>query len=93
MIVCPYCKNKIERVGDDEHEVARQEWITENSHAWYEIGKELKNKRQMLGITVRRVANAVGVSPATIRKFEEGRPVRAGRIIECAFRMFLELAG
>ncbi|OPX86077.1 MAG: helix-turn-helix protein [Pelotomaculum sp. PtaB.Bin104] len=93
MFICPTCKTKIEHIFDEMREIQRQEWIADCSQGWLEIGRELKNKRQMLGITVRRVADAVGVSPATIRKFEEGKPVRSGRIIESAFRMFLELAG
>jgi len=94
-MICPVCNSQFDVTGLDEagREVQRQEWIAENAQEWLEIGRELKNKRQILGITAKKVANAIGISSSTLKKFEEGRPVRAGKIVENAYRMFLELAG
>ncbi|OPY60519.1 MAG: hypothetical protein A4E56_02647 [Pelotomaculum sp. PtaU1.Bin065] len=94
-MICPICNGEFDAIGLDEgaREAARREWIAECSQEWLEIGRELKNKRQILGIAAKKVANAIGISSSTLKKFEDGRPVRAGRIVENAYRMYLELAG
>jgi len=66
-------------------EMARREFIKENTPEWKAVGSILKGRREDLGMSIKHVATSIGVSPSVIRNFEAGRPVQRGKLVEKAY--------
>lgn len=72
--------------------VSREEYVAVmQAGEWAEIGGELKEEREALGVTIAEASRNIGVSPSTLSRFEKGNPVKAARIIENGYRMYLRL--
>jgi ribosome-binding protein aMBF1 (putative translation factor) len=70
----------------------REMWIAQQTDKWTGIGRVYQEKRDQLGISRRKAAEALGISPSRLGKFENGDPVRDAKLIENAYRMFLDLS-
>ncbi|RAV19507.1 helix-turn-helix domain-containing protein [Paenibacillus contaminans] len=71
--------------------LSRDEFITANELDWAEIGRQLQEDRITYQITLSDAAKRIGIAASTLRRFENGEPVRSARIIESAYEMMLEV--
>ncbi|WP_289354806.1 helix-turn-helix transcriptional regulator [Paenibacillus sp. S-12] len=72
--------------------VSREEYVAvKQAGEWAEVGGELKEEREALGVTIAEASRNIGVSPSTLSRFEKGNPVRSARVIENGYRMYLRL--
>ncbi|WP_166238484.1 helix-turn-helix domain-containing protein [Paenibacillus turpanensis] len=75
---------------EDERCLERERWIEEQHEKWFDIGSELMNHRLSLGVTATQVAEKMGISLSRLRNFEQGLPVKEAKLIENAYRLYLE---
>ena len=58
---------------------------------WQNTGTRFRNARDALNISRRQMRPLIGISEATIARFERGRPIKARTIVEAAYRTALRL--
>jgi len=56
-------------------EETRGEWIEKQAPSWLEHGQAYKRIREQRGFSMRKVAKDICISPARLKKFENGLPV------------------
>lgn len=69
----------------------REQYIQENTKAWSKRGAAFKERRTRIGLSRSRVAESIGTSESTLRRFELGYPITRSELIERAYEIFLEL--
>ncbi len=73
-------------------QVTREEFVSKMSEGpWASKGAGFRTLRLAEGISVRGIANSLGVSDSTIRRFESGKPVMAARLLANAYTLALNL--
>lgn len=65
--------------------------IQEHTKEWQDTGTKLRNARDSLNVSRRQMRSLIGISEATIARFERGLPVKARNIVEHAYRTALRL--
>ena len=55
--------------------------VADNTEKWKEEGESFKGARRSLNISRTDIAKNIGVSPATLGKYENGQPVRSRNIL------------
>ncbi|WP_257349073.1 helix-turn-helix domain-containing protein [Pseudalkalibacillus decolorationis] len=65
-------------------------FIIENQKEWYQRGLPFKEAREEKGLPMSFVANELGISPGRLKRFENGDPVSDSRLIEKAYKMWLD---
>ncbi|WP_110930586.1 helix-turn-helix domain-containing protein [Paenibacillus bouchesdurhonensis] len=71
--------------------MTREGYVQAKSLEWALVGSSFKDARESLGLSAAFVASGIGISESTLRRFENGTPVMAARVIEKAYEMFLYL--
>lgn len=67
----------------------RNEWIATQSQNWEYLGQYFKDMRELLGLSVKHVAKCLAVSPARIKRFESGQPVRDANLLCSAYNLLI----
>lgn len=68
-----------------------RQYIAEHAQEWQNTGTRFRNARDALNISRRQMRPLIGISEATIARFEHGRPIKARTIVEAAYRTALRL--
>lgn len=68
-----------------------RQYIAEHAQEWQDTGTRFRNARDALNISRRQMRPLIGISEATIARFERGRPIKARTIVEAAYRTALRL--
>ncbi|WP_169835252.1 helix-turn-helix domain-containing protein [Planococcus faecalis] len=68
----------------------RELHILVNERTWQEKGALIKEMRESYGITIKDMANHIGISPARVKRFETGQPVNDAKLIEAAYRNYFK---
>ena len=68
-----------------------RQYIAEHAQEWQNTGTRFRNARDALNISRRQMRPLIGISEATIARFERGRPIKARTIVEAAYRTALRL--
>ncbi|WP_025717895.1 helix-turn-helix domain-containing protein [Paenibacillus sp. 1-18] len=71
--------------------LTREQYVAKKAGEWAEKGARFKERRETHRLTLTKVAEALGISPSTLRRFELGHPVQAANIIEKAYEMYFDL--
>ncbi|MGR6760886.1 helix-turn-helix domain-containing protein [Paenibacillus sp. T2-29] len=71
--------------------LTREQYVAKKAGEWAEKGARFKERRETHRLTLTKVAEALGISPSTLRRFELGQPVRSSNIIEKAYDMYFDL--
>lgn len=71
--------------------MTREGYVQAKSLEWALVGSSFKDARENLGLSAAYVAGGIGISESTLRRFENGTPVLAAKVIEKAYVMFLHL--
>lgn len=69
----------------------REQYIQENTQVWVERGTAFKERRTRIGLSRSRVAESIGTSESTLRRFELGYPVTRSELVARAYEIYLEL--
>ncbi|WP_223068097.1 helix-turn-helix domain-containing protein [Paenibacillus caui] len=69
--------------------VPREEYTKAKAPEWASVGAAYREARKGLNLTIQKVATEIGVSSSTLARFEKGVPVRASRLIENAYGLYL----
>lgn len=69
----------------------REQYIQENTQVWVERGTAFKERRTRMGLSRSRVAESIGTSESTLRRFELGYPVTRSELVARAYEIYLEL--
>ena len=64
--------------------------IAKYTEEWKKTGANFKHKRQALNVYLRTLRGMIGVSEKTIRRFENGLPVKNRKIIETSYSTALD---
>lgn len=64
--------------------------IAEHTEEWKKTGANFKHKRQALNVYLRTLRGMIGISEKTIRRFENGLPVKNRKIIEASYSTALD---
>lgn len=59
----------------------REDWIADNQSEWFWKGLALKSKRDEYGVTLKFMADVLGVSQSRLKRFEAGEPVRDAKLL------------
>lgn len=78
-------------VKNESVQKQREAFIATHRNEWKKKGKQHRYIREKLGISKRKLANYIGLSPSVISKFEEGEPLERSRFVEMAYRAALTL--
>jgi len=68
-----------------------RQYVAEHSKEWQDIGNRFRNARDSLNISRRQMRSLIGISEATIARFERGHSIKARNIVEAAYRTALRL--
>ena len=68
-----------------------RKYVEEHTKEWQDIGTKLRNARDSLNVSRRQMRSLIGISEATIARFERGLPIKARKIVEAAYRNALRL--
>ena len=68
-----------------------RQYVAEHAQEWQDTGTRFRNARDALNISRRQMRPLIGISEATIARFERGRPIKARTIVEAAYRTALNL--
>ncbi|WDM23825.1 helix-turn-helix domain-containing protein [Paenibacillus polymyxa] len=68
-----------------------KKFIEDSQDEWKEIGREYKQRRQLLQISLRKLSGMLGCSESKLRKWENGQPVQAADMLQHSYDMALEL--
>ncbi|GIP54744.1 helix-turn-helix domain-containing protein [Paenibacillus vini] len=71
--------------------MTRDQFVESKGGIWAAIGGTCKKAREFYGISAGVVAKGIGVSVSTLRRFENGKPIRSAQVIEKAYAMFIML--
>ena len=66
-------------------------YIAEHAQEWQDTGTRFRNARDALNISRRQMRTLIGISEATIARFERGHSIKARNIVEVAYRTALNL--
>ena len=70
-------------------ELSRQRWTASQRPAWIAEGLRFMRRRMAIGLGRSRVASDMGFGVDTIRKFEEGEPMRRARIVRNIYTIYI----
>ena len=74
-----------------DHQERHRKYVSAHSNEWKELGAKYRKARDSLKISRRQMRILIGISEATIARFERGCYVKARKIIEAAYRTALRL--
>ena len=66
-----------------------RQYVEEHSQEWQDIGTRYRSARDSLNISRRQLRSLIGISEATIARFERGLSIRSRNIVEHAYRTAL----
>ena len=69
---------------------SRDEWIEKQAPSWLEHGQAYKRIREQRGFSMRKVAKDICISPARLKKFENGLPVYDSKLISRCLQLYYE---
>ncbi len=67
----------------------KAEFIARNHSIWVEKGQRLQQCRVEMGFSATFVAEKMGVSRSTLRRFEQGQPVKRADMLERSYTLLL----
>lgn len=67
------------------------EYVKRMKSTWIRQGQDLRNKRELLGISQQEVGNRIGASPSLISKLELGNSVSRRELLIKSYQTALEL--
>jgi len=65
------------------------QYVAEHAQEWQDIGARFRNARDSLNISRRQMRSLIGISEATIARFERGYSIKTRNIVETAYRTAL----
>lgn len=65
------------------------QYVAEHTQEWKDTGTRFRNARDALNISRRQMRSLIGISEATIARFERGHSIKARNIVETAYRTAL----
>ncbi len=68
-----------------------RQYVAEHSKEWQDIGNRFRNARDALNLSRRQMRSLIGISEATIARFERGHSIKARKIVEFSYRNALRL--
>lgn len=75
----------------DEYYKKHEAYIKKMKPQWEHEGLDLRYKREMIGISQRKIGYQIGASPSLISRFELGRPVSRRKLLKRAYQTAIEL--
>lgn len=83
-------RNNLLNVENDYSSETRARYVQVNHDDWKEIGQDLKQQREELGLGITKLAEMLGTSASRIRNFEQGLPVQMSKHLEQCYKLALD---
>ena len=74
---------------DDMH-LSKQDYIKEHQSGWRCLGELYKTDRIKAGLSRYEVARGLFISPARLKRFEDGEPVRDAKLLARCYSLHLQ---